>query len=162
MSNSFVLKFQTRNIMNRNLLKLTLLLLLGVFFANDLLAQEESGRRRRRRGNMTPEQREARLDKMMARMKDSLNLDDTQVTKLKELNRKMWKKMSAARKEYSDDRQMMREEITDIRIKYQKGVKKTLNKTQWKKFKKMEEARRRRRMNRRRQRGNRGGNGGGE
>ncbi|OJJ18781.1 hypothetical protein BKI52_24730 [marine bacterium AO1-C] len=148
--------------MNRNLLKLTLLLLLGVFFANDLLAQEEPNRRRRRRGNMTPEQREARLDKMMARMKDSLNLDDTQVTKLKELNRKMWKKMSAARKEYADDRQMMREEITDIRIKYQKGVKKTLNKTQWKKFKKMEEARRRRRMERRRQRGNRGGNGGGE
>ncbi|HAS45437.1 MAG TPA: hypothetical protein DCS93_33445 [Microscillaceae bacterium] len=147
--------------MNRNLLKLTLLLLLGVFFANDLLAQEEP-RRRRRRGNMTPEQREARLDKMMARMKDTLNLDDTQVTKLKELNRKMWKKMRAARKEYADDRQMMREEMTDIRIKYQKGVKKTLNKAQWKKFKKMEEARRRRRMERRRQRGNRGGNGGGE
>jgi len=146
--------------MNRNLLKLTLLLLLGVFFANDLLAQEEP--RRRRRGNMTPEQREARLDKMMARMKDSLNLDDTQVAKLKALNRKMWTKMSAARKEYSDDRQMMREEMMDIRIKYQKGVKKTLNKTQWKKFKKMEEARRRRRMERRRQRQNRGSNNGGK
>ena len=148
--------------MNRNLLKLTLLLLLGVFFANDLLAQEEP-RRRRRRGNLTPEQREARLDKMMARMKDSLDLEGTQVTKLKALNRKMWKKMGAARQEYADDRQMMREEMMDIRIKYQKGVKKVLNKTQWKKFKKMEAARRKRRMNRRRQRGNRGeGNGGGE
>lgn len=146
--------------MNRNFLKLTFLLLLGVFFANDLLAQDGPGRRRRR--NMTPEQREARLDKMMARMKDTLNLDDTQVAKLKALNRKMWKRMSAARKEYADDRQMMREEMMDIRIRYQKGVKKTLNKTQWKKFKKMEEARRRRRMNRRRNRGNRGGNGGGE
>lgn len=149
--------------MNRNFLKLTFLLLLGVFFANDLLAQDGPGRRRRR--NMTPEQREARLDKMMARMKDTLNLDDTQVAKLKALNRKMWKRMSAARKEYADDRQMMREEMMDIRIRYQKGVKKTLNKTQWKQFKKMEEARRRRRMNRRRNRGNRGnrgGNGGGE
>ena len=70
--------------------------------------------------------------------------------------------MSAARKEYSDDRQMMREEMMDIRIKYQKGVKKTLNKAQWKKFKKMEEARRRRRMERRRQRQNRGSNNGGK
>lgn len=138
--------------MYHSYLKFTLLLLLGFMLSNDLFAQESPNRRQRR--NLTPAQRAARLDKMMARMKDSLDLNNEQVNKLKALNLTMMKKRRAARQKYADDRQMMREEMTDLRIKYQKGVKKMLNRGQWKKFKKMEAARRKRRMERRRKRRN--------
>lgn len=141
--------------MYHHYLRFTLLLLLGFILSSDLFAQESSNRRRRR--NLTPAQRAARLDKMMARLKDSLDLNNEQVSKIKELNLQMTKKRRASRQKYADDRQMMREEMTDLRIKYQKGVKKVLNKTQWKKFKKMEAARRKRRMERRRKQRNNGG-----
>ncbi|WP_299458153.1 hypothetical protein [uncultured Microscilla sp.] len=131
--------------MNRHSLTITLLLLVGLLFSNDLLAQ---GEHRRKRQKLTPEQRVARLDKMMVRLKDSLSLSDDQAGKIKALNIKMWDKMKAARKQYSDDRQMMREEMMDLRIRYQKGVKKVLDKKQWKKFKKMEAERQKRRRER--------------
>lgn len=135
--------------MNRNHLTIPLLLLFGLLFSTDLMAQSEHRRKRRQ---LTPEQRAARLDKMMARMKDSLNLNNDQVDKIKALNIKMREKMVAARKEYADDRQMMREEMMDLRIKYQKGIKKVLDKKQWKKFKKMEAERQKRRRERWRKR----------
>ncbi len=131
--------------MNRNYLTIPLFLLLGLLFSSDLMAQSE---RRRKRRQLTPEQRAARLDKMMVRMKDSLSLDDNQVGKIKALNIKMREKMEAARKEYADDRQMMREEMMDLRIKYKKGVKRVLDKKQWRKFKKMEAERQKRRRER--------------
>lgn len=135
--------------MNRNYLTIPLFLLLGLLFSSDLMAQSE---RRRKRRQLTPEQRAARLDKMMVRMKDSLSLDDNQVGKIKALNIKMREKMEAARKEYADDRQMMREEMMDLRIKYKKGVKRVLDKKQWRKFKKMEAERQKRRRERWRKR----------
>lgn len=110
------------------------------------------GERRRKRRQLTPEQRAARLDKMMARMKDSLSLSNDQVGKIKALNITMREKMEAARKEYADDRQMMREEMMDLRIRYKKGVKRVLDKKQWKKFKKMEAERQKRRRERWRKR----------
>lgn len=132
--------------MNRTYFKFTLVLFLGLLFSGNLFAQNGSPRKRRK---MTPEQRAARFKKMMNRMKDSLNLSDDQVGKIKALNIKMREKMRAARKEYADDRQMMREEMMDLRIRYKKGMKKVLDKQQWKKFKKMEAERQRRRRNRR-------------
>jgi hypothetical protein len=131
--------------MNRNYLTITVFFLLGLLFSNDLMAQ---GERRRKRRQLTPEQRAARLDKMMARMKDSLSLNDDQVGKIKALNIKMREKMTAARKEYANDRQMMREEMMDLRIRYKKGVKRVLDKKQWRKFKKMEAERQKRRRER--------------
>ncbi|EAY31107.1 hypothetical protein [Microscilla marina] len=130
--------------MNRNRLIIALLFALGLLLSNGLMAQNE----RRKRPKLTAEQRAARLDKMMARMKDSLSLSDDQTGKIKALNIKMRTKMMAARKQYSDDRQMMREEMMDLRIRYQKGVKKVLDKKQWKKFKKMEAERQKRRRER--------------
>lgn len=135
--------------MNRNYLTIPVFLLLALLFSNDLMAQ---GERRRKRRQLTPEQHAARLDKMMARMKDSLSLSDDQVGKIKTLNIKMQEKMEAARKEYADDRQMMREEMMDLRIRYKKGVKRVLDKKQWKKFKKMEAERQKRRRERWRKR----------
>ena len=139
--------------MNRTYFKFTLVLLLGLLFSGNLFAQGEPQRKRRR---MTPEQRAARFEKIMTRMKDSLNLSNEQVTKVKDLNIKMQKKMRAARKEYADDRQMMREEMMDLRIRYKKGMKKVLDKQQWKKFKRMEAERQKRRRERRKKRGNGG------
>lgn len=111
-------------------------------FAMPLLGQSATAQPHGREGGrkMDPE----RAEKMLERLTEYLDLSETQVEKIKELNEAHQEEMKAIFEEMKDDREEMRKTAEEKRKSHQEKIKETLNDEQKEKYEKMLEMRKER------------------